>query len=376
MRADKFSVTMLLGALLWGCGSPEIPTPRHPIVPVPISGLTARQVGDAVVLDFALPTTSTDQQPLGEMPSVEIYRGTAQPAAPAKSRAKNRSTARLVDSIPSDALANYQRNGRVEFSDKLEPSNLANGAGTDLVYTVRTSASRGKESADSNPAALRVYPPPETARDLRVTLTEKALVLDWSASQPSKTNAGAAPEFHIYRAEVNPADAAAAVSNPSEAKLVAPAGLVAQTMGTQYRDARVQYGHTYFYSVRAAVQFGTETVESADSLPAVLTAKDIFPPATPQGLEGVAVPAQNGGPATIELTWLINTEADLAGYNVYRSEQEDLPARKLNTEVLSAPTFHDMSVVPGTYFYRVGALDTSGNESALSPAVEVQVPGP
>ena len=270
----------------------------------------------------------------------------------------------------------YQKNGGIEFPDKLDPSELSYATGNELVYTVRTSTSAAKESADSNPAALRVYPPPAPVRDLRANLTETALVLDWSAPQQPGSTAAKPIGFHVYRGEVDPATAQAAVSDASQAKLIAPPILLAQTAETQYRDTSFQFGHTYLYTVRDSVQFGTETVESADSAPAVLTAKDIFPPATPLGLEAVVVPATNAEPASVELTWAINTEADLAGYNVYRSEGVDMPGLKLNSEPLSAPTFHDMSVLPGTsYFYRVGAADRSGNESALSPAVEAQIPG-
>jgi predicted phage tail protein len=176
---------------------------------------------------------------------------------------------------------------------------------------------------------------------------------------------------------VDPTAAEAAVSNPSQAKLLAPPQLLAQAMGTEYRDTSFQFGHTYLYEVRQVMQFGTETVESADSAPAVLSAKDIFPPAAPQGVEAVSVAATNGAPTYTELTWTINSETDLAGYNVYRSDEGGTPGQKLNSELLRAPTFRDMSVQPGkAYFYRVGAVDQSGNESTLSPAVEAQVPGP
>lgn len=379
MRACKSALAITLGAFLFGCASPEVPTPRHPIIPVAVTNLSARVVGDTVILTFTLPTTSIDQQPLTDMPSVEIYRNAAGQGAAAapKGGAKKRSPGRLVDSIPSDALPQYQKNGRIEFPDKLDPSELSSDAGAELVYTVRTSISRTKESADSNPVTMRVYSPPATVRDLRVTLTETALVLDWSLPQQPGTSAGKPAGFHIYRAEVDPTTAQAAVSDPSQAKLVAPPVLLAQTTEMRYRDTSFQFGHTYFYSVREAVQFGAEIVESADSAPAILTAKDIFPPATPRGLEAVAVQATDGTPASIEFTWTINTETDLAGYNVYRSDQADTPGQKLNTEPLSAPTFRDMSVVPGKgYFYRVGAVDQAGNESPLSAAVEAQVPGP
>ena len=379
MRAPKSALVIALGTSMLGCGSPAVPIPRHPIIPVPITNLSARQVDDTVLLDFTLPATSTDQQPLAEAPSVEIYRHTTVQGVPAVSKRgpKNRNMGQLVDSIPADALPQYQKDGGIEFPAKLDPSELSNETGTEVVYSVRTSISAAKESTDSNPVSLRVYPPPSPVQDLRAMLTETALVLDWNSPQ-QHANAAAKPvAFHIYRAEVDPASAQAAVLDPSQAKLIAPPALLAQTTEMQYRDASAQFGHTYFYSVRDSVEFGTETVESADSAPAVLTAKDIFPPATPQGLEAVLVPATNGRPASVELTWTISTEADLSGYNVYRSERADMSGLKLNTEILSAPTFHDMSVLAGkSYYYRVAAVDQSGNESALSPAVEAQVPEP
>ncbi len=384
MPAYKSALVMTLGACLLGCASPDLPTPRHAVVPVPVSDLSARQVGDAVILTFTLPVTSTDLQPLEEMPSVEIYRNTPEGAANApkakapKPKTKSGSTARLADTLPSETVGQYEKNGRIEFPDKLDASELAKESGTDLIYTVRTRASRAKASADSNAVSLRVYPAPPRVEDLRATLTEAALVLDWSAAQQSRGDSGGkAAGFRIYRAEVDPTTAEAAISNPYQAKLIAPPELLGQTTQMEYRDTSFQFGHTYFYDVRQVMPFGTETVESADSAPAVLTAKDIFPPAVPQGLEAVAVPATNGAAASIELTWTINSEPDWAGYNVYRSELAERPGQKLNSELLLAPTFRDMSIIPGkSYFYRVGALDQSGNESALSSAVEAQVPGP
>jgi len=377
--AHKAALAITLCAFALGCASPDLPVARHPTVPVPVSDLSARQVGDTVLLNFTLPTTSTDLEPLVDLPSVEIYRSTPQNPAPAqKAGTKNRSTARLADTIPSQAIARYQKNGRIEFPDRLDASELTPESGTDLIYTVRTRVSRAKASADSNAIAVRVYPEPATVRDLRATLTEKALVLGWSAAQEeSGASAGEAAGFHIYRAEVDPATSEAAVSDPSQGKLIAPPALLAETTETEYNDTNFQFGHTYFYAIRAVVQFAAATVESADSTPTVLLAKDIFPPAAPQGVEAVGVAATNGSPASLELSWTINAEPDLAGYNVYRSEQSNTPGEKLNSELLLVPTFRDMSVVPGrSYFYRVGALDQSGNESPLSSAVEASIPGP
>jgi hypothetical protein len=379
MPVYKTALTIIVSAFVFGCGSPNTPIPRHPTVPVPVGDLSARQVGDTMILNFTLPTTSTDLQPLMDIPSVEVYRNTPQTAAPAaKSRSKNKSTARLVDTIPSEMIEQYRRTGRIEFPDKLNAIDLSAESGTDLTYTVRTRVSRGKASADSNAVTARVYPPPATVQGLRVTLTETALVLDWSAAQAQAEAGGAKPAgFHVYRAEVDPTTAEAAVINPSQAKLIAPEELLAQTTATEYRDMSFQFGHAYWYGVRAVEQFGSATIESADSNPAVLTAKDIFPPAAPRDLEAVTVATTKEAPVSVELTWTINTESDLAGYSVYRSENPEMPGQKLNSELLLVPTFRDISVVPGkSYSYRVGAVDQSGNESPLSSPVEAQVPGP
>src|ERR1700681_3090089 len=92
MPAYKTALVFVVSAFLFRCASPNAPTPRHAIVPMTVSDLSARQVGDTIILDFTLPTGSTDLQPLMETPSVEVYRNMPQTAAPAaNSHAKNKS---------------------------------------------------------------------------------------------------------------------------------------------------------------------------------------------------------------------------------------------------------------------------------------------
>jgi hypothetical protein len=378
MPMRKRALIALLAACAAGCASPGVPVARHSVVPLAVGDLSVHQLGDTIIVGFTLPTIATDLQPLPEAPSIEIYRNSPQAAATASKRAKKRDAGRLVDTIPAEMLDQYRRNGRIEFPDKLDAAELNAPSGTQLVYSVRTRVSNAKLSADSNQAAIRVYRPPAAVQDLRVSLTETALVLNWSLAQQIAAAPGeGAARFEILRAEIDPATAQAAVTNPSEAKLVAPPALVAQTTETEYRDGNFQFGKAYLYTVREVEPFGNEPVESPDSAPAVIIAKDIFPPAAPQGVEAVSVAEANGAAVAIELTWTISTETDLAGYNVYRSDRADVPGQKLNGELLLTPTFRDISVQPGQdYFYRVAAVDQSGNESALSSAVETQVPEP
>jgi fibronectin type 3 domain-containing protein len=79
----------------------------------------------------------------------------------------------------------------------------------------------------------------------------------------------------------------------------------------------------------------------------------------------------------VELSWSINVEPDLAGYRVYRSEQEGARGALLTPELLPSPAYRDNSVQSGQrYWYTVTAVDRSGNESAPSLAVAVEVAQP
>lgn len=363
-----------LSAALIGCASPGDPTPRRPVVPLPVTDLLARQIGDAVVLTFTLPATSTEQEPLGETPSVEIYRHPSAAVPPAAKNLRSQSSAGFIDTIPGSSVEQYRRNGRIEFPDSLDPNDLVREPGQQLTYTVRTRVLRARASAESNSVAIRVYLPPEPIQDLHGTLTEAAIVLAWTAAEAKPGTAIAG--YRIYRTEIAQDTPLAAIPNPLQAKLLSPLALLNQTAANEYRDATFALGHTYLYTVRTLAQFGADLVESADSNQALVDARDIFPPAIPQGLEVVVVPAAPQARGYVELAWNISTEPDLAGYYVYRSEEPGAPGARLNTDSLSAPTFRDLSVLPGRrYFYKVSAVDRSGNESPPSAEVVAEVPG-
>jgi len=70
----------------------------------------------------------------------------------------------------------------------------------------------------------------------------------------------------------------------------------------------------------------------------------------------------------VTLQWQANTEADLAGYNLYRATQEGGPYAKLNSSLLTETAFSDTQTTNGaTYYYVVSAVDQVGNESGYSP---------
>ncbi len=106
-----------------------------------------------------------------------------------------------------------------------------------------------------------------------------------------------------------------------------------------------------------------------DDTPAVqVFAHDVFPPAVPTGLQ--AVFSGVGQAPFVDLVWSPDTEADLAGYNVFRHEGNEPPV-KLNSDPVKTPAFRDSTVQPGKkYFYSVSAVDGRNNESAKSEESE------
>jgi len=76
------------------------------------------------------------------------------------------------------------------------------------------------------------------------------------------------------------------------------------------------------------------------------------------------------------LAWDPNTDTDLAGYRVYRSEQSGVFAPPSNnSSLLTTTSFTDSTVQQGhTYYYAVTAVNTSGLESAYSSQVQAVIP--
>jgi len=84
-------------------------------------------------------------------------------------------------------------------------------------------------------------------------------------------------------------------------------------------------------------------------------------PAAPLGLVATS------GPSEIDLAWNPGSEADLVGYNVYRSTTPGSGYTLLNGAPVASPAYTDASAAPQTYYYYVvTSVDASANESPSS----------
>jgi hypothetical protein len=361
----------VLSVILGGCAAPGEPYERKPLTPEPVTDLAATQAGDDVLLTFTLPKQSVDRRPLKELPAVKIYRDFGKPPAPGQARAAAPPNATLLVTIPAASEDRYTVEGHIHYADSLRAEDFAQHPDDVAIYTVRTEVSERKPSANSNVAAVRIFPAADAIADLQAEITRSALVLAWTA--PGKSIAGSAPPitgYRVYRGESEPGAAAA-----DKTKLQSALVRIGETQSASYQDTQFEFGHAYVYSVRSVVQAPGAALESADSNLVAVTPRNTFPPAKPQGLIVVLIAAQGDAAAHLELSWAINPETDIAGYNVYRSEQMETPGIRMNTEMLRTPAFRDMNVQSGRhYFYTVTAVDRSGNESPLSEPASSSVP--
>ncbi len=99
---------------------------------------------------------------------------------------------------------------------------------------------------------------------------------------------------------------------------------------------------------------------------------DYEAPTIPQNVVGI------GKEKAVLLTWSSNTEADLVGYQIYRSTNSGGPFTFIATVgKLAAPTYLDNDNQNGLvndqyYYYKISAFDTQGKESDLSKTNAIQ----
>ena len=322
-------------------------------------------------MSFTLPSSAVNGKKLEAAPAVEILRGTIKPDGSADAKSFH-----VVYTIPGALVENYRTDGRVVVADPIAPEETKAHPGGAIAYIVRTRASQKRASADSNAVTLRVFPIPAPIAAVEAKVTESAIALSWAA--PSATAAGEpVPRisgYKIYRAETRTPSTDKAAQNHTEGKVEAHLTLLATSETNSYLDTSMVFDHTYIYTVRSAIHVDGKEVESSDSAPVTVAPHDIFPPAAPQGLLAAVLPGTEPGKVLVDLSWSINLETDLAGYHVYRSEQEGTRGQLVTPDLLPTPAVRDNSVEPGhRYWYTVTAVDRAGNESSPSATAAVEV---
>lgn len=123
-------------------------------------------------------------------------------------------------------------------------------------------------------------------------------------------------------------------------------------------------GQTYIVRLQATDQTGnsnhTEHLFTVDNQP-------------PQAPLNLSYTLQ--GVNTVRLSWQAGSEADLAGYVVFRNGLaiSGNGIATLAEQIITATSYDDANVVDGTHIYQVAAVDQVGNISAYSNSVSVNI---
>jgi len=263
--------------------------------------------------------------------------------------------------------------GPSEAADALPPA-LAADPALPIAYHVRLLNPEGRTAGPSKVAIAPsgAAPPPVTG--LHISAAREGAVIEW---QPiASTTIVELRRSLIVAGQPKPAKKSGTFSSSSEPTDVDLRTAAPKTTGSAVDhggmiDRGAHRGESYTYRAQRlrTVSIGglTLNLRSEPSPPVTLKVTDTFPPITPTGL--ASVPSASDGKAAIDLSWEPVTDADLAGYSVYRRSTSG-SFEKLTATPLLGPAFSDSTVTPGTsYTYRVTAVDGTGNESP--PSAEV-----
>lgn len=275
-------------------------------------------------------------------------------------------TASFIDTLPY-ALAQEHATGRAS-------------------YAVGVPNTAGRVAGLSNQVHVPLVPTVPPFGDFSASVVPQGVVISWRCNSIAGVETSEIGHlFRIYRREER---------SKSDAKITelgtvcldgpragaAPVDLPVKEQRDfpgSFLDQNLEWERTYFYrgTVVSVVQVAGQPVmevEGDDTPEVKIFAHDSFPPAVPGGLQ--AVFSGPGQRPFIDLVWTPVTDADLAGYNIYRRE-EGTSSFKVNAETAKTPAFRDTSVEPEkTYFYSVTAVDVRGNESARSEETSERVP--
>lgn len=193
---------------------------------------------------------------------------------------------------------------------------------------------------------------------------DASALLDWNAD-PELSRSGQQVGFRVYRA-ISPTGP----FEPASFDTVIPVTIDGKRPEHLFVDSGLENGRPYWYRITGVNVLG---YEGPPTQAIKVVPRDATPPPPPRGLHVSLL----GGDAL--LRWRPVRVDDLEGYRVYRSTTTSGPWKRIWPEkdepLLPRITFRDRKVPEGAQFwYQVTAVDTSGNESRPSPAVQLYRP--
>jgi hypothetical protein len=370
------AAVFLFVGLLGGCASIQAPLPPSLELPKPPTDLRAIRKGDRVYLFWTVPAQTVDRQNVRRPGPTRICRSL---------EVLMSSCGAPVGNVePDTGVAEPKPAARLQanFVDKLPPQLPQQNPTREVTYAVEALNLHARSAGLSNQVHVPLAPTLPPPASFRADVAADGVSLTWECPPPT-----AAPNLeYSYRIYRRSSDGGVDVKLAD-----------VECPGIRYQDRTVEWQKGYEYRITALSTVRLEgeansclkapsgqdvvpssdcvkaaTVEGDDSAPQKIFTKDVYPPGVPSGLQ--AVFSGPGQPPFIDLVWAPSTDADLAGYNVYRREESGETV-KVNPELVKAPAFRDTNVAGGsTYWYSVSALDERDNESGRSEEASETVP--
>jgi len=350
-RNNTLPALMILILTASGCGKIGDPLPPIPRAPLVVDELSVTQTGTRLLIRFPVVRPQVSRK----LDRIDVYRliePVSDPIGLPQDAFSARST--IITTIPVDKIP--LNRSVIEYSDPLDTR--PGSGGRRYRYAVRMVTADGVTADFSNYATItpifNLAVPPS---GLKAVQSENEIVISWG--KPGRNADGSSPAnligFNIYR---RPAGDELIKLNPQPVE------------ETRFSDRNFLFGNKYEYVVRSVSSSGAadgSVIESDSSEALEHSPVDTFPPSAPVS---VTIASING---IVSIFWPISIDPDVAGYYVYRSEDQSLPPNqwiKLTPQLHKPASFRDERVQIGKqYFYQITAVDVYGNESARSSTV-------
>src|SRR5947209_6622385 len=319
MHAGKLTLCLSMAAVLAGCGAPGFPQPPSLALARPVRDLRAARKGNEVHLSWTVPAETTDHRSFRHPGDTKICRdvgatiqtGKCEPplaelSTPATSTAPTSRFRLWKRPVPKPATG-----PQANYTDQLSPGLELQYPTSNMVYAVVVLNSFGRTAGSSNEVQVPAAPTLASPPDFNAELTAPGVRLTWTAVRPPQVIPAIRYLYRVYRLDVTTGKDSVAAELP-----------LSEDAHPTLLDTGFEWEKTYEYRVTVVTTVeqsgGIESVEGDDSLPARVLAHDVFPPATPTGLQ--AAFSGPGQKPFIDLVWNANPESDLAGYDVYRRD--------------------------------------------------------
>ena len=271
----KLSLGLTAIALFAGCGSPGVPLPPSLELARPVTDLHAVRKGDMVHLSWSVPSETTEHKNIRRAGPTEVCRGVG-----TKLQECGTPVAEIPFQKPAAAKGTVQK-PQGSYTDQLPPNLQSAHATSNFVYAVSVLNSYGKTAGLSNQVQVPAAPALPPPSDFQAQITAEGARLSWKPVEPPPEIPGLRYIYRVYRREPG-------------ANVDSVAGELPDTneSSPSLLDRGFEWEKTYDYRVTVVTLIThsssiEQQVEGEDTASVRVFAHDVFPPATPSGLQAV-----------------------------------------------------------------------------------------